>query len=78
MTDLMPPKKDETPWKAVEIVANLGISIALPTILFAVGGYWLDKRYGTSPLFLIAGFILSLIVSAYIAVKKGRQIAKQL
>jgi len=32
-----------------------GLTWALSTLLFLLGGWWLDKKVGTMPLFLILG-----------------------
>ena len=71
-------KPDFTQWQALEIVWDLLFSIAVPTVLFALLGRWLDKRYGTSPWFVGIGLVLALGVSAVIVTKKGRIIAKKL
>ena len=34
---------------------GLGLSWALSTLLFLLGGWWLDGKLGTMPLFLILG-----------------------
>lgn len=73
-----PPKKDFSALQAVGIVWEILAMIAIPTVLFALGGRWLDARYGTSPWFLAIGLLLSLAVCAFIVVKKGRAIAKKM
>ena len=35
-----------------------GLEIVIPTILFTLLGLWLDSALGTSPLFLVVGFLL--------------------
>lgn len=43
--------------------AGLGLQFAVTLVLFSLAGVWLDKRFGTSPWFLIAlvlgGFALA-------------------
>ena len=45
----------------------LGIGTGLAgTVLLGVGiGYWLDRRFGTSPLWLILGGVLGIVVAGY-------------
>lgn len=43
---------------------GLGYRIALPIVVLALGGRFLDKRFGTGFLFLLVGIFLSIIVSS--------------
>ncbi len=67
-----------SPWQALELVWDLLFAIAIPTILFALGGRWLDKRFHTSPIFLILGLVLALVVAGIIVMRKGKEISKRL
>lgn len=78
MDEKTPQKKDFSALQAVEIVWEIGVAIALPTITFALGGRWLDKKFDTSPWFLVIGLFLSLTLVGFIVMKKGREIAKKL
>ncbi len=51
-------------FSAYSLVSELGFIIAGPVVLLGVGGAYLDKYLGTSPLFLLLGFLLSFVVSA--------------
>jgi len=42
-----------TPWA----LAGLGMQFFVSVLLFAYAGNWLDTRFGTSPLFVLAGVI---------------------
>ncbi len=74
----MEKNRELTPWEALGIVWDLGITIAIPVVLFALGGRWLDEKTGRDPLFTILGFIFSLVVVARLIQKKGKKIAKRL
>ncbi len=50
-------------WSAVSLAWELGYTIALPIVLFALGGRLLDKRLDTSPWLLLAGIFIALIIS---------------
>lgn len=40
-------------------------TVAVELVLPALGGYWLDGRWGTAPWLLIAGVIVGAVVSMY-------------
>lgn len=43
---------------------ELGYLIALPAVIGAFGGAYLDKRWATSPLFLLVGLGLAILTSS--------------
>ena len=45
---------------------QVGFSTALSATLFILGGLWLDRRFGTIPLFTLIGSALGLIVALYL------------
>ena len=51
------------PAEALALAWNLGYTIAIPLIVFAVGGRWLDKKLESSPWMLLAGIGVALIIS---------------
>ena len=53
----------------IALVFELGYTIAVPLVLFALGGRFVDRHFGTSPLFLLVGIFLSLIGSSYLIYK---------
>ncbi len=42
---------------------SFGITMALSIFLGFYGGSWLDRRFGTSPWFLLTGILLGVAVS---------------
>ena len=46
-------RQDEAPSTSGYAAAGLQFAVAL--VLFALGGDWLDDRFGTGPLFLLLG-----------------------
>jgi len=44
--------------KATVQVLDIGIQFAVAVGLCVAGGYWLDKKLGTIPLFIILGTVL--------------------
>lgn len=47
----------------LNLAFELGYLIALPIVILGFGGAWLDKKLDTSPLFLLVGMMLSIIIS---------------
>ncbi len=78
MTDLQPTKKPEqqSVWTPLVLAGELGLIIAIPVVVLAFGGAWLDKQYGTSPLLLISGCIIAFLLSAIAVVRKVRGVIR--
>ena len=60
-------------WELMSLAWDLGYIIALPIVVLGFGGALLDKKLGTSPLFLLSGILISLIITSigiYRKVKK--------
>lgn len=65
-------------WQAMSLVWDLLISIAVPTVIFGLGGRYLDFRLGTAPVFMGLGLAISLAVVAIIVTRKAKDIAAKL
>jgi len=50
--------------------AGLGLTFAATVGLFGLGGFWLDRRLGSSPLFLIVAVFLGFGLGLYSMVSK--------
>ncbi len=61
----------------LKIMGNFGAIIAVPIILFVLGGRWLDERFGKGILFTVIAFVLALIFSGISIVRKSREYGKQ-
>lgn len=61
----------------LRIVGDFGVAIAAPLVILALAGKWLDARYGTRPMFLVAGFALAAAFSATAIYKKTEEFAKE-
>ncbi len=48
---------------AVSLGLELGLIIAVPLIIFLLLGIFLDRKFGTLPLFLILGLLLNMVVT---------------
>jgi|GEM_PF-2024264 len=53
---------------------EVGYTIALPLVLFALAGRYADKMFGTSPWLLLAGTVVSIFVSSFIVYRKVKDI----
>lgn len=63
-------------WEALNLAWELGYLIAIPIVLLGFGGAFLDKKVDTSPLFLLVGIGLSIIISGIAVYKKIKNIEK--
>ena len=71
-------KKNEKPWSAVSLAWELGYSIAVPLVGLALFGRFLDKKFESSPWFLLIGILISITVSSYLIYKKTTAILDNL
>jgi F0F1-type ATP synthase assembly protein I len=44
---------------------GMGLALAVTLLLAVGGGYWIDKKFGTSPLFVLAGAVFGLLAVFY-------------
>ena len=56
--------------------SSLGTELAVAIALFGGTGYWADKKYDTSPCFLLIGIALSFIYGGYAVWKLVRMMSK--
>lgn len=68
------PKDKKNVFSALELAFQLGYLIAVPLVVFAIGGRLLDKKLETSPFLFITGIILSMGVSSFLVYKKTAKI----
>lgn len=47
------------------ILAAVGTEVAVYVVVGCTGGYWLDGRWKTQPLFTLAGSLLGVSLSGY-------------
>jgi ATP synthase protein I len=52
-------------WAVALRFIGVGWFIAISILLGVGGGLWLDSKFGTSPILVIVGLILGLIVAFY-------------
>jgi F0F1-type ATP synthase assembly protein I len=66
----MEKEKKSDNWSALSFAWELGYSITLPLVIFALVGRFLDKKFATSPLFLLSGIVFSIIITSIIVYRK--------
>ena len=55
--------------RAMVLGLELGLAMAVPLAVFLLLGLWLDKKFGTMPLFVIIGLLAGLI-AVFVEVKQ--------
>lgn len=69
-------KKNPQLWSALSLAWQLGYIIVIPIAILGFSGAWLDKKYGTTPLFILIGFFLSILISTIGIYRKTKDILK--
>lgn len=60
--------------QALSLAWELGYTIAVPLVVFALGGRLLDRAWGTSPWLLLTGVLLSIAISTALVLRKMQSI----
>ena len=58
---------------AARIFADFSGTIAVPVVLAALLGKWLDNRYDTEPRYMIILLVLAFALTAYAVIKKAKR-----
>ena len=61
-------------FKAWSLAGELGYTIAIPIVVFALLGRFADKTWGTSPWFLLLGILISITASSWLIYRKVKEI----
>lgn len=69
--------EEEKVWTAYGLAISLGYMIAIPIILFGIGGALLDKKINTFPIFTLIGFVLAMTISLVTVYRKTKDIISQ-
>ena len=56
---------------------GLGTQMALTMALFAGGGFWLDRRLGTSPLLTVLGAVLAIVALGLLLVRVVKNLDRE-
>jgi ATP synthase protein I len=68
------PRSSKPMWQALGLAWELGYTIAIPLVIFALAGRLADKWLGTAPWLLIVGIILSIYISTLLVYRKTKNI----
>lgn len=50
-------------FSAMQMFVELGYIIAIPIVMFGIGGAYADKYLGTTPMIMLSGFMLAIAMS---------------
>ena len=56
--------KGANPWQLLGVVGEIGYLVAIPAVLFGIGGAMLDERFQTKPWLTVGGLFFALFISA--------------
>ena len=54
------------------LIAGLGIQFAVIMCIVAFVGYYLDKKFGTMPIFILGGSVAAFALAIYIMVRAAK------
>ncbi|HEY7524617.1 MAG TPA: AtpZ/AtpI family protein [Candidatus Limnocylindrales bacterium] len=54
-------------WAYFALFSEIGFALLVATLAGALGGVWLDRQVGTTPLFVLIGLFIGLAAGARIA-----------
>jgi len=73
------PDKNQSNWRqALSLLGQLGYVIAIPLVILALIGRFVDRKLHSSPWFLLTGIFIALIVSTFWVLKKTTEIMKDI
>ncbi|MFA5926367.1 MAG: AtpZ/AtpI family protein [Parcubacteria group bacterium] len=67
-------KDDQESWSAASLAWELGYLIAIPLVVLALLGRFIDRKYHTEPWFFLLGIILAILITSYTVYKKSKDI----
>ncbi len=63
--------------KTAMIFLDIGWRVSIPLVIFVIIGSILDNQFGTKPLFIFIGIILSIFVTTWTFYRLFKQITKE-
>lgn len=52
---------------------ELGYTIAVPIVVLALGGKFLDRYFGTGPILLLVGIFISILLTSFLVYRKAKR-----
>jgi len=68
--------KQNTHQSTALIFLDIGWKVSLPLVFLVIIGSLLDSQFGTKPLFIIIGIMISVIITAYFFYRLYKQMSK--
>lgn len=68
--------KNANIWQYLALAGNIGMVIALPLVVLAIVGRFLDRRFETGPWLFITSIVLAFIISTTLLATKTLQAMK--
>ncbi len=68
---------EKSPFRPLALAWELGYTIAIPLVALALGGRFLDKNFDTSPIFLLVGIFVSILISSFLIYRKTKKILSE-
>jgi len=74
------PLNNQAPQKVnlLAIGTEFGVMIAVPILVFGGIGFYLDSKFGTTPVFILVGVGLSILSSSLLLYKRIKEIFLEL
>lgn len=74
------PLKNSVPQKVNLLLVGMefGTMIAVPMLVLGGGGFYLDNRFDTEPLFILIGVGLSILASSVLLYRRIKEIFSEL
>lgn len=72
------PSRYTALWTALSLAWDLGYMIALPLVILALVGRWLDHKWNSSPLMLLVGVVVAFTLSSVWLASKMKEITKEM
>jgi len=63
-------KQSNSQWSVFSLAMELGFLIAIPLVVLAMLGKFLDNKLETSPWLFLAGICISILITTYLVYKK--------
>lgn len=68
------PENKAKEFRAWSLAGQLGYTIAIPIVVFALLGRLADKAWGAAPWLMLLGIIISITMSSWLIYRKVREI----
>lgn len=74
----MKNSNDKINFNALRFAWDLGFTVAVPLVLLLLLGLYLDRKFSTAPLFVLASVIFSVVISSFSIYRIVMKVFKQM